>query len=101
MSKRTRKKKSDETVDAVVREILAPDEAGPRPAAEVGDAGESVGELSHALDALEEGPRGEAEGDRGDAGRQTWAERVDPAGLTSEEEAEFAEEEEAEDEAGE
>lgn len=100
MSKRTRKKQSDETVDAVVRDILAPDEAGPRAAADESDAGEPVEELSEALDALAAGPQGEADGDQNGAGPHTWAERVDPAGLTSEEEAEFAEEEEAEDEAG-
>lgn len=90
MSKRTRKKKSDEALDAVVRDILAPDEA------EAASPSEPVEELSDALDALDAGPPIES-GD-GDGERAGWAERVDPAGLTSEEEAEFAEdEEEAED----
>jgi segregation and condensation protein B len=92
MSKRTRKKKTDETVDAVVRDILAPDEAA-APAPGDAAAGEPVGELSDALDALDGGPQGAHVGDANDGGRQTWAERVDPAGLTSEEEAEFEEEE--------
>jgi segregation and condensation protein B len=90
MSKRTRKQKTDETVDAVVRDILAPDEAETHAPVE---AGESVEELSDALDALDGGPRGADVGDANDGERQTWAERVDPAGLTSDEEAEFEEEE--------
>jgi segregation and condensation protein B len=94
MSKRTRKNNSDETVDAVVRDILAPDEAAAAP--DGADAGEPVEELSDALDALGGGPEGEADGGVDAEQHQTWAERVDPAGLTSEEEAEFAEEEERE-----
>jgi segregation and condensation protein B len=93
MSKRIRKKKTDETVDAVVRDILALDEAETPAPAEGAEAGEPVAELSDALDALGAGPQGQAAGGQSDDERQGWAERVDPAGLTSEEEAEFEEDE--------
>jgi segregation and condensation protein B len=88
MSKRTRQKKSDEALDAIVRDVLAPGEAA---------GAEPVEELSEALDALDAAAPEDAGGlDAGEP--QTWAERVDPAGLTSEEEAEFAEEEREDDE---
>jgi len=89
MSKRTRKKKSEETVDAVVRDILAPEEP------EATTPAEPVEELSGALDALDAGAPGGAEADEG-VERPGWAERVDPAGLTSEDEQRDEEDDEGE-----
>lgn len=88
MSKQTRKKRSDEELNAVVSDVLAPDEAA---------EGEPFAGLSDALDALDAGPQGEADGDQSETEHHLWAERVDPAGLTSEEEAAFEEEEREED----
>jgi segregation and condensation protein B len=97
MSKRTRKKNSEETVESVVRDILGPDviiEAvgGVNVEASADSPADSVAELSDALEALDAGP-GEAAGGLEEPERQTWADHVDPAGLASEEEAEFADEE--------
>ena len=107
MSKRIRKKKnSDETVDSVVRDILGPDvvveavggvdvgapaAAAPPPPheAEAGTAADSVAELSDALEALDAGTGGGA-ADVETPDAQSWADRVDPAGLASEDEAKFA-----------
>ncbi|HWS56746.1 MAG TPA: SMC-Scp complex subunit ScpB [Pyrinomonadaceae bacterium] len=107
MSKRIRKKKnSDETVDAVVRDILGPDvtaeavggvgvaaaaNGAPPAGAEVETAADSVAELNDALEALDAGP--EAAGEVEPPEAQTWADRVDPAGLASGDETEFAAEE--------
>jgi len=107
MSKRTRKKRSDETVDAVVREILAGDEpagaavargveASPAGGGTQGAPGDSspeasagpVAALSDALDALGDGPRGGGAADVDGAAPQSWAEHVDPAGLVGEDDAE-------------
>jgi segregation and condensation protein B len=88
MSKRTRKKQSEDRVEAIVREILPP-------AAEVLAGGgrapdDSVEELGDALDALDDGRAGVDAGAEGQAERHGWADHVDPAGLASEDEAESA-----------
>nr|MDQ3805828.1 hypothetical protein [Acidobacteriota bacterium] len=88
MSKRTRKKQSEDRVEAIVREILPPDveivAVGGRP------PDDSVEELGEALDALDAGRAGVDAEAEGQAERQGWADHVDPAGLASEDDAEFA-----------
>ncbi|HEV3469340.1 MAG TPA: SMC-Scp complex subunit ScpB [Pyrinomonadaceae bacterium] len=91
MSKRTRKKNSEETVEAVVRDILGPDVTVEAVGGvDVEPPADSVAELSDALEALNAGG---AAGGGEESERQTWAERVDPAGLASEDEVESAGEE--------